>query len=108
MNVIEGFVVTSARAGEEVIITICGELDFATCPALVEAVDATVSEVASVCVLDFERVTFIDSEALKALLRAHREMVDAGRKFEVRGCSRQVMKVVDMLGVRDQIGWSGS
>lgn len=81
------------------IVTICGELDFATAPILQEALKDVLDKGAEHLILDFHQVTFLDSEGLKVLLLAYRLLRDRGGRIAVEGCSRFVAKTFEILGL---------
>lgn len=63
--------------GEALVVEVGGELDFATTPKLLAAVEplaATGREL----VLDLDGLAFCDSSALSALVRLHKVAADAG------------------------------
>ena len=95
------FVVEVARTGACSVITVVGELDIATAPELVTALDGAAQTDCSQVVVDLLGTTFIDSTGLTTLFRAHRKLEANGsprlsivvgpRNFEVR-------RVIDLMG----------
>lgn len=88
-------------------VRVRGELDFATVPALEEALEQVISSGAENITLDFNGVTFLDSEGLKVLLRVYRHLRDHGGSLQVQGCSRFVAKTFEILGLDSEFGIPG-
>ena len=78
-------------AGEHV-LRLEGELDLASAPALRKRFDAAHGGL----VLDFQRVTFIDSAVLKELLRARVELADRGARLVLAGVPAPVRRLLDL------------
>ena len=62
-----------------VLVTVVGDLDMATAPALREHLDRELRSGAERLVLDLTRVTFIDSVALATITKARQRLGDPGR-----------------------------
>lgn len=90
------------RDGNAVVVLVCGELDFATSPELVSAIESNLEADTRLCLLDCSEVTFIDSEALKALIKVQNQLVESGTDLRIRGCSRQVMRTLQLLKLDEQ------
>ena len=76
----------SATPWRRALLALEGELDLAAAPALRKRVDEFAGES---LVLDFARVTFIDSAVLKELLRARAELADDGTSSSCWRASRR-------------------
>ena len=78
-----------------------GELDRLT----VDDVDATIRELAeqatTVLVLDVESLEFIDSAGLRSLSRAHNLLAETGRTLVVRAPSPAIVRLIELVGLRD-------
>jgi anti-anti-sigma factor len=83
----------SIRDGATGVLKLEGELDLAAAPALRERIDEF--DGASL-VLDFQRVTFIDSAVLKELLRARAELADRGMRLVLAGVPDPVRRLLDL------------
>jgi stage II sporulation protein AA (anti-sigma F factor antagonist) len=81
------------------IIHIRGEIDFATAPPLNDALESVAVEGVQHVTLDFNEVTFLDSEGLKVLLHSYRQLRDHGGDMTVTGCSKFVAKTFEILGL---------
>jgi anti-sigma B factor antagonist len=81
------------------LITVRGELDLASAPALAEALQRTAGEGTQPVTLDLAGVTFIDSSALRALVLAGRELADGGRTLQIGPRSEMVARVLSMTSL---------
>lgn len=87
------------RGGPCVLVSVHGELDIATAPQLVDALEqaATDGEQVVVNLLD---TSFIDSTGLTTLFRAHKQHEGGGKSFSIV-CgpdNYEVRRVVDLMG----------
>ena len=76
------------------VIVLEGEIDLLTASAISDPVTRLGPSAPSTVVLDFERVTFIDSTGLSALLVADRVARASGRSLVLRAVSARVLKVL--------------
>ena len=87
--------------GDSDVVTVCGEIDLATGPALRRTLDRRLDAGRTRVVVDLEEVDFIDSTGLGILLETHRRTADRGgsmtvvcrpglcsRLFEISGLDR--------------------
>jgi anti-anti-sigma factor len=82
----------SIRVAGEHVLRLEGELDLASAPELRKRFD----EAEGALVLDFARVTFIDSAVLKELLRARAELADRGVRLVLAGVPSPVRRLLDL------------
>lgn len=88
-----------ARDGDW-IVTIHGEIDVATSPALHETLDDVLARDAHLVTLDLTRLTFIDSSGLGVLVGAHKQLRQAGGDTIVlRGMQEPVRRVFEITGL---------
>jgi len=92
--------VTTPDDASHAILTVSGEVDMGSA----REIDAVVSVVAgwketTDVVMDFSRVTFIDSSGIAALLRCRKELDDAGIGFNVIGVQGMPLNVLRITGV---------
>lgn len=94
--------ISPMRDGRGARILVAGELDMATAPQLLDAVQAVVREGgAPGIVIDLFGVAFMDSSGLSALLRCQRAAGAAGCEFMLAlPLPRPVERVIDISGVR--------
>jgi anti-sigma B factor antagonist len=83
----------SIRDGATGVLKLEGELDLAAAPALRKRIDEFDGES---LVLDFGRVTFIDSAVLKELLRARAELSENGVALVLAGVPAPVRRLLDL------------
>lgn len=95
-----GLTITYATDPEHV-LTVVGELDVATAPALRQAFltmlgSDTVPDVA----IEASGVSFVDSSGLAVLLMAARRWSAENKRLVLRTPSTPLVRVLDLLGVR--------
>jgi anti-anti-sigma factor len=83
-----------ASSDQVQVVVLSGELDLAAAPRLRARVDETVS--VNALVLDFARVTFIDSAVLKELLRARAELAARDVRLVLAGVQPPVRRLLDL------------
>jgi anti-anti-sigma factor len=83
------------------LVTVRGELDIASV-GLLEAAITELRPLQRRLRLDLSEVTFFDSSAVRALLKARRIAIeDTGRTVELLATSPAVRRVLDMTGASD-------
>jgi anti-anti-sigma factor len=81
------------------VVTVAGDVDLSTSPALSRALDAALADATSVVELDLSEVTFLDASGVSAILVAwHRADLDGIRLRLVRPVTF-VRRVLDITGV---------
>lgn len=93
-----------ALPGAQTTLSLVGEVDPATAPALADrlaelAADATVSSV----VLDLAGVTFLDSSGLRVLVTGREAIRAADGELALRAPNRNVRRVLEVTGLSDLI-----
>jgi anti-sigma B factor antagonist len=89
----------TSREGVELLL-VEGELDIATAPRLISALNGAVQEALRSLVVDLSRVDFMDSTGLALLINAHRRLTRRSKGFAVvcpPGPLRRVFEVTDMV-----------
>lgn len=96
------FRVEVAQSGHCVIVRVVGELDIATAPQLVQALDGISGDAPRVTV-DLLGTRFIDSTGLTTLFRVHKRFEQAQRDFSlVCGPDNvEVLRVIDLMGFNE-------
>jgi anti-sigma B factor antagonist len=79
-----------------VALAVEGEFDLAAVPAVRERLDATIAEGARGVVLDLEQVGFVDSSALRELLRADAALRAAGAALVLVGVQPAVARLLEL------------
>jgi anti-anti-sigma factor len=103
MEAISGLTLWDVHEDDQVVIYVRGELDFASTPGLIQTIRNLKDEAVDKYVIDCEEVTFIDSETLKYVLGLRRDLARCGRRLVFRKCSPQVIRILDLLGLSDQL-----
>jgi anti-anti-sigma factor len=98
---VESLTLERDRDGDVLVLRLTGELDRLT----VDRVDAAVRELAeettSTLVLDVRGLQFIDSAGLRTLSRAHNLLAGRGHELVVRAPSGAVLRLLELVGLRD-------
>jgi anti-anti-sigma factor len=89
------FAAATTVAGDRVIVTVSGEVDMSTAPAMI---DAAVRDGADAATLDLRAVTFFDSAAIHALIQLA-ERYGSGLTVIA---SSQVRRVLEISGLATQ------
>jgi len=97
------FRVEVATKGETVVISVSGELDLASSPALEEALEQASSSDASLVIVDLRNLEFMDSTGLSVLVRAHQRAAQTSQRFGLAGGSQQVQRLLSLTGVADRL-----
>ena len=86
----------------EAVVTVCGEIDIATCDQLCEGLNTaiTLSGVKTI-VVDLTQTQFMDSSGVKALVQGRQAAQTAGIDYRITGAARQVRRVLEVTGVLD-------
>jgi anti-sigma B factor antagonist len=84
------------------VLSVTGEVDVATAPALRSRLDDTVDTVGGgTVVVDLTGVTFIDSTGLGVLIGARKRCSEAGRELRVVVSEPRILKVFEITGLTD-------
>ena len=79
-----------------VVVEVDGELDLGAAPALDRHLGAAREERPRAVVLDMTAVRFVDSSALRALLRARQALADDGAALVLAGVAPQVRRLFEL------------
>jgi anti-anti-sigma factor len=77
-------------------LRLVGEVDLATCPALVKALDTAIEQPAGDIVIDCAGVTFFGAVGADALVRVHNRLDGSGRRIIVRNPTAVVKRLLDI------------
>ena len=80
-----------------------GEIDLAAAPSLEDAGSRAVEDGIKHLEVDLRETTFIDSTAIRSLLRIRDAMRDLGGQFVVRCAAGNVLRVLEIAGVDKQL-----
>jgi anti-sigma B factor antagonist len=79
-------------------VVVKGEVDVATAPELLEAVES-VTDATQELVLDVAELGFMDSTGLRVLIRAHEMMEGRGGRLSLRSVDATTRKLLEITGV---------
>lgn len=88
-----------AHVGDIPVAMPIGEIDLTTAPELIKGLAAQFTAGTAAVVVRLDRVTFIDSTGLNALVVAHRRARERGVHFTLAAPSGAVRRVLDMTGL---------
>jgi anti-sigma B factor antagonist len=94
--------VSTERDGDRAIISVAGELDAHSAPALDDEIARLVGDAVHNIVLDLAATSFLDSFGLRALLAAQRDVGDKGGRLSLRNPSKPVQRLLDIAGLSEQ------
>lgn len=97
------FRVEVANRGEAAVISVSGELDLASSPALEEELERVAASDASLVVVDLRELEFMDSTGLSVLVRAHQRAAQSSQRFGLINGSQQVQRLLSLTGVADRL-----
>jgi anti-sigma B factor antagonist len=81
---------------ERATLRLVGEVDLATCQALVTAIDAAIDHSAGDVILECSGITFFGAVGVDALVRAHNDLDGSQRRIIVRNPSSVVRRLLDI------------
>jgi anti-sigma B factor antagonist len=80
------------------VVTIFGELDLGSAPALRQALDQAIAHPGRVA-LDRRGCSFIDSTGIATVVGAARQLRDDGRALQIRGARERVRRILELAGL---------
>ena len=87
------------RQGDDVVITLNGELDHSSAPGLRDRLDATLNSGAPTLTFVCDGLRFIDSAGLRLLLEVHHHLDADGRRVRVLHPVEQVARSMAVTGL---------
>ncbi len=96
---VPGLIVATHAEGPTTVITLQGEADSATLPALLDLVVHAVTERDGPVVLDLDQTDFIDTATARAIGRAASALQDRSRQLTIRSPSRLATVVLSFTGL---------
>jgi anti-sigma B factor antagonist len=91
------------NADDTTVISVSGELDLASSPALEEELERVARSDAQLVVVDLRSLEFMDSTGLSVLVRAHQRAEENGRRLGLVNGSQQVQRLLTLTGVADRL-----
>ena len=107
----DAFRVEVSRQGESVVASVFGEIDLATAPALVTAVEGALatSPATERVVVDLTEVTFLDSSGLNALVRLEKQLAERSVQLRIVSPSDRIVRYVfDLTDLAEPLHVVGS
>lgn len=95
---------TSERDSSEVLVLPPPVVDLSTAELLAQSLEQACALSPDRVVVDFSGVTFCDVTAVNVLLQAADALRSEGCDLQVRHPNRFLTRVVDLLGLRSQLG----
>jgi anti-sigma B factor antagonist len=92
------FLTEVSHCGAETVVALSGELDVATSAELSEALIELIDGGSTELVIDLERLAFIDSTGLSAILKAKKKLEGRGR-IVLREPTPMVRQVLEITGL---------
>ena len=89
------------RLGANLIISIDGELDLETAPIFKETIEKKLNQYEAVrhLILDLEKVSFIDSSGLGAILGRFKRLSQHGGRLSAIRVSQPILRVLELSGL---------
>ncbi|WP_412542109.1 STAS domain-containing protein [Longispora sp. K20-0274] len=88
--------------GRQILVTVSGEIDYATAPDLRAAISEAIDQLSPTRIrVDLARVTLLDSTGIGILVVAYRISRQMGIDFSVHNQNALVDRVLTAVGVRD-------
>ena len=85
--------------GESTLVVLRGEADIYTVPVIVDALARVISERDGSVVVDLAQTKFIDTAALRAVLRARQILAGGERRLTLRSPSTAADRVLSVFGL---------
>jgi anti-anti-sigma factor len=89
------------RDGDVPVLRLKGELDRLSAETVDEAIRDLAASSTGDAILDVRDLEFIDSAGLRTLSRAHNLFARDGRTLIVRAPSASILRLIDLVGLRD-------
>ncbi len=91
--------VSTEQRGDVAVVTVAGELDMATAPALQEEVTRLAAAGQTRLVFDLAEVSFCDSTGLSVFVRARNRSEAAGGEVRLAAPQRAVQRILEVSGL---------
>ena len=97
--------ITRSVDGQDVVLTLSGELDVISAPDLAEQLDELAAEACPRVLLELSGLTFVDSAGVSVLVKAKHEAEANGRLLILRSPTEQVRQVFSVVGLADWLAY---
>jgi anti-sigma B factor antagonist len=95
--------VTSDWDGDQLVITVTGELDVSTAPILQREIDRAAEEPPETLRLDLSALRFMDSTGLQLVLSTDSKTRAKGRKLELVRGPQTVQRLFQVAGLEERL-----
>lgn len=95
--------IASADSGEQITVSLRGELDLSTVGKVQDELRRVEASEASVVVLDLSSLTFLDSTGLRAVITAHERAHEQGRRFVIVRGPDAVQRVFTITRLEERL-----
>jgi anti-sigma B factor antagonist len=85
------------------VISVTGELDLASSPALEDELERIAASETSLVIVDLRSLEFMDSTGLSVLVRAHQKAEENGQSFALVRGPAQVQRLLSLTGVAERL-----
>jgi anti-sigma B factor antagonist len=99
---VDGLVLSSEERGDSVIVTVSGDLDIVTSPALDDCL-SQVRTTRSQVILDLSAVDFMDTSALAVIVGHWKKLEAAGGELALAGARYRYTKTLWITGLADRL-----
>ena len=89
--------------GRAIVLSVSGELDLASSPALQEELERAAASDSDLLIIDLRELDFMDSTGLSVLVRAHQRAEEQGRQLAMVKGPQQVQRLLSLTGVADRM-----
>ncbi len=100
--------VTMKPAVEKYVIEVAGEIDISNADKMRDAINMALEQPCDAVALDFSQVAYIDSTGIGVLVGASHHAEEHHKAFSVEHAQPNVLRVVQLLGVDEEIHISGN
>ena len=91
---------TSYLQDRQLTVALTGEIDHHCAKEYMQHISEKIeSYTPSVCVLDFQEVTFMESSGIAVVIHALRQMAQLGGRLQLQSIAEQPMKVLRAAGI---------
>ena len=97
------FLVDRHTTGRTITLTLSGDLDLLSSPALLGAINRLSEADAELVVIDLRGLDFMDSTGLHLLVQAQQQAHDSGRRLALIRGGEQVQRLLELSGVTDSL-----
>lgn len=99
-----GLHVLMSAEGATTVLALRGEADIATVPVVVDTLARVISDQDGDVVVDLAQTDFMDTAALRAVLRAREELHGGERQLTLRSPSRIAARLLAVFGLSQLVG----